>query len=85
MDQTHCSVCKITWEGEEIPLALFATGNYTSIEAAEEAAESYGWTPEDKRKFGINYTGFEHDGYDGVSEWHCVCGAKFDRFTGELL
>ena len=23
--------------------------------------------------------------YDGVSEWHCECGARINRWTGEPL
>ncbi len=84
MYNTECPKCGITWEGEEIPQGLFSTGNYTVKEAAAWAAH-YGWTPENKEKFGINVVGIETEDYDGVSYWLCQgCDAKIDRFTGEI-
>lgn len=87
---TECPACGITWEGGEIPDGLMEAGGYTR-EEAEEAARSYGWTPENKAKFGVNHIGIEYPGghpahYDGVSEWECTeCEARFNRFTGEQL
>jgi len=85
MHHTNCPNCGITWEGKEIPLGLFSTGRYTVREAVETAAEYYGWTPENKEKFGFNVIGVETPGYDGVSYWLCQgCNAKIARFTGEI-
>jgi hypothetical protein len=74
----------VTWEGDEIPAGLLSTGLYGDEEACEVAAESYGWTPENHRKFSINMMGLETKGYDGVSYWLCLkCHTFIDRFTGQ--
>lgn len=81
MHHTECPNCNVTWEGDEIPAGLFSTGDYT-VREATEGAKHYGWTPENKKKFGVNVIGVEARGYDGVEYWECqVCGAKIDRFT----
>ena len=83
---TQCPHCNITWEGEEIPVGLMATGHYVTMEDAEKAASLYGWTRENKRPFHINVIGIETESYDGVSFWHCtVCDTYFDRFTGQMV
>ena len=84
---TQCPHCNITWEGEEIPVGLMATGHYDTIEDAERGAINYGWTRENKRKFHINRVGIEVTAkYDGVSYWHCTaCDTYFDRFTEEVV
>ncbi len=88
-----CPVCEITWEGGEIPDGLIAANpeHYNTREKAEEAARSYGWTPENKAKFGANVIGVEYswddpNHYDGVSEWRCTsCGARIGRWSGKVL
>ena len=90
---SECPKCGVTWEGEEIPDGLMqhAPRRYTSRAKAEEAARSYGWTPENKRKFKINMVGIEYPWnhprhYDGVSEWKCTqCGTRIDRFTNKII
>lgn len=62
---------------------------YTRKEA-EQAAEHYGWTPENGLQFSVNIIGIQYandnpEHHDGVSEWRCVCGARFNRWTDELL
>lgn len=87
---SNCPACGVTWEGGEIPDRLMETGHYTR-EQAEKAAAYYGWTPENKLKFGVNHVGIEYSydhpaHYDGVSEWKCTeCEARFNSFTGERL
>ena len=89
----ECPVCTVTWEGEEIPDGLMAANpeRYNTREAAEEAAEMYGWSPENRLRFGANVIGVEYahdhpERYDGVSEWRCtVCGARIGRWTEKVL
>jgi hypothetical protein len=84
MKYTECPHCGVVWEGSEIHLGLYRTGNYT-MEEAIEAASHYGWTPENNLCFSINVVGVETDGYDGISYWHCLeCAAMIDRFTGKI-
>jgi hypothetical protein len=84
MTHSECPHCGITWEGREIHLGLYLSGNYT-MEQAIEAADHYGWTHKNKKKFSVNMVGVETPGYDGVSYWQCLkCGAMIDRFTGEI-
>lgn len=89
MKLSHCPKCGVTWQGAEIPdgLRQYNPTRYPTIEAAREAAKSYGWTPENKLKFGINMIGIEiAEEYDGVGYWKCEkCLAVFDRFTGEQV
>ena len=86
----ECPACGVTWEGVEIPDGLMSVSNYTR-ERAEEVARTYGWTPENKARFGANHIGVEYGyghpaRYDGVSEFICTeCDARFNRFTGEQL
>ena len=83
---SQCPHCGITWEGEEVPVRLMATGHYTTLADAEKAAANYGWTPENQHKFNINVIGVEIPDYDGVSYWHCTgCGTYFDRWTGLVV
>ena len=87
----NCPICETTWEGREIPQALYETGCYESKAAAEKAARNYGWSPENSLREGINHVGIQYppdhaEHFDGVSEWLCaVCGARIGRFTGKLL
>lgn len=85
---TECPACHITWEGDEIPVGLHRLnpGYYPTMEDAIRGAAAYGWTPENKRKFGINVLGVEIPSeYDGIGYWKCLkCGVVVDRFTGEI-
>ncbi len=84
MTYTECPHCGIIWEGKEIPIGLYLTGNYTMMEATKAAAY-YGWTSKNNLCFSVNVVGVDAAGYDGVSYWHCLeCDATIDRFTGEL-
>lgn len=84
--KTNCPKCGVTWEGEEIPIQLLATGHYATLQDAEIAAAHYGWTPENKRKFNVHVIGIETPKYDGVSYWYCgACQTYFDRWTGEQV
>lgn len=90
-DRDECPECRVTWRGGEVPDGLMATGNYATHEAAEEAAESYGWTPENKATFRVNVIGIEYawdnpEHYDGISEWRCTeCGLRIGRFSDKFL
>ena len=65
---TNCPHCGVTWEGDEIPIGLLATGLYDN-EKVNEVAKVYGWTPENHRKFSVNVLGIEMEGHDGVTHW----------------
>jgi hypothetical protein len=92
-DRDECPECQITWRGVEIPDGLMEHNPdyYPTREKAEEAADSYGWTPENKLRFRINVIGVEYpynhpQHYDGVSEWRCTnCGLRIGRFSGAFL
>ena len=60
---------------------------YDTVEKAEEAAENYGWSEDNPKRFGKNVTGIEIRGeYDGVSYWKCeCCETYFDRWTMEIV
>jgi len=82
--RANCPKCGVNWEGEEIPVGLMTTGHYATLQDAEAAAASYGWTPENKKTFSINVIGIETPRYNGVSYLRCeVCHATFDRVTFE--
>lgn len=92
-DRDECPECGVTWRGGEVPDGLME-GNptaYPDRETAEEAAASYGWTPENKRTFRVNVIGIQYEPnhpqhYDGVSEWRCTeCGLRIGRFSGAFL
>lgn len=52
----NCPVCGVSFVGKEIPYGLFSTGHYKTMKEAKKAAESYGWTPENKKYFSDNIT-----------------------------
>jgi len=88
-EHTECPSCHITWLGDEIPEGLHRLNPsyYPTMERAREGAASFGWTPENHRRFGINVIGIEiPEKYDGVSYWRCqACNVWVDRFTGEIV
>jgi len=61
------------------------------MDRAEQAAESYGWTKENKLHPGKDVVGIQYpynhsEHYDGVSEWQCMlCKARIGRWTGKVL
>lgn len=92
-DRDECPECEITWRGGEIPDGLMqgSPEHYPTRKAAEAAAESYGWTPENKATFRVNVIGVEYaydhpQHYDGVSEYRCTnCGLRIGRFSKAFL
>lgn len=83
-DLLECPKCKADWDGGDIAEELFKTGHYKTVNDAEKAAKSYGWTPKNKLR-GRKYIGIEVQGeYDGISYWKCPeCETHWDRFTGK--
>jgi len=83
--ENKCKHCGADWEGEDIYEALRAHEAYKdwSDERVKEAASNYGWTPENRKKFGRKI-GIEVRGvYDGVLYWKCPdCGTYTGRFSG---
>lgn len=49
-----CPACGVSFVGKEIPYGLYGTGYYKTMKSAKKAAESYGWTPDNKKYFSIN-------------------------------
>lgn len=84
-DFRYCPECGFYLEGKEIPNELMESGHYKSMEGAEIAAESYGWTKKNKKCFS-KVIGIEDPNvYDGINWWQCPnCKAAWDRFTGDL-
>jgi len=89
-----CPNCGAAWyEDRDIATYLFEEMNakYPTREKAEEAAEMYGWTPEEPRYFGKDVTGVQYSHthpqhYDGVSEWECgACRTRVGRWSGKVL
>ena len=90
-----CPECNANWDGgdilEDATRRKDAGETYfCDLSDAEliEYAESYGWTPEEPRRWGnvigmeLSYDDPEH--YDGVSYWACPeCGVAWCRWTGE--
>lgn len=90
-----CPECEANWDGGDILeefVRLKDEGHnyYSNLSDDEliEAAGDYGWTPENKKRFG-NLIGMElsmddPEHYDGVSYWACPeCGVAWCRWTGE--
>jgi len=89
-----CPECKTSWDGgdilEDATRRKDASEPMFDMSDTEliEYAEAYGWTPEDKRRWGnligmeLSYDDPEH--YDGVSYWACPeCGVAWCRWTGD--
>ncbi len=89
-----CPECKTSWDGGDILEELVRLKDEGmgyqdySDEDLIKAAGDYGWTSENKKRFG-NLIGMElsmddPEHYDGVSYWACPeCGVAWCRWTGE--
>jgi len=80
-----CPVCNASWDGGDIVESLLSQdwwkGSYTEEAFREHINASY----EEPRRWS-RLLGVEHLHYDGVSVWQCPdCGARWNRFTQELL
>jgi len=71
MNLTHCPHCGQSWLGLELPFGLAETGHYATPEEAEEAAEMYGWTPENRRCFN-EHVRCVKPLYSGHTFWECL-------------
>jgi hypothetical protein len=50
-----CPKCGVTWASPNtIPVDLFKTGHYGSMDECTTAADSYGWTAENDKRFSLN-------------------------------
>ena len=93
-DKRRCVACGGSWEDpREIPMVLFEENrrDYPTMEAAEAAATTYGWTKENKLHPGQDVVGIEYaydhpDHYDGISEWQCMlCRSRIGRWSEKVL
>lgn len=93
-DRRYCTQCGGSWEDpREIPIVLFEENRrtYPTMEMAEAAAATFGWTKENKLHPGKDVVGIEYpyncsEHYDGVSEWQCMlCGTRIGRWSGKAL
>ncbi len=93
-DRNHCPRCGTPWlDPREMPIVLFEENRaaYPTMEKAEEAAESYGWTKENKIHPGMDVVGIQYshtnpNRYDGISEWQCgKCKVRIGRWTGKQI
>jgi len=82
MKTDKCPACGVTWLGKDIADTFESNGH--SRAKAEEIADFYGWSLENRLRFQVNMIGIETGGYDGVTYWQCMtCGKTFNRWTGE--